>query len=68
MRSLASSVVGKLAVVSALLLHAGCATQKESHTPRTGVEQLLISGAVDQALAKYDLTPIANRNVFLETK
>ncbi len=47
---------------------AGCATQRESHTSRTGVEQLLISSAVDQALDKVDLTPLAHRQVFLDPK
>jgi len=46
----------------------GCATQKESHTARTGIEQLLISSAIDQALDKVDLTPLRDRDVFLEPK
>jgi hypothetical protein len=32
------------------------------------VEQLLISSAVDQALDKIDLTPLRDKEVFLETK
>ncbi|MFO0930090.1 MAG: DUF6655 family protein [Gemmataceae bacterium] len=46
----------------------GCATQKESHTPRTGIEQLLISSAIDQSLDRVDLAPLKGRTVFLETK
>lgn len=46
----------------------GCATQKQSYTARTGVEQLLISSAIDQSLAKIDLQPLQNRRVFLDTK
>ncbi|MCZ2341782.1 MAG: hypothetical protein LC104_08295, partial [Bacteroidales bacterium] len=46
----------------------GCATQKESHTARTGVEQLLISSAIDQSLDRVDLNPLRNRKVFLESK
>jgi hypothetical protein len=46
----------------------GCATQKESHTSRTGVEQLLISSAIDQTLDKFDLSPLRGKQVFLETK
>jgi len=49
-------------------LFAGCVTQKESHTSRTGVEQLLVSSAIDQSLAKIDLSPLQSRKVFLETK
>lgn len=52
----------------ALLCGVGCATQKESHTARTGVEQLLISSAIDQSLDRVDLSPLKGRTVFLETK
>lgn len=56
-----------LLAVSPMLL-AGCVTQKESHTARTGLEQLLVSSAIDQSLDKVDLTPLGSRKVFLETK
>lgn len=46
----------------------GCATQKESHTARTGVEQLLISSAIDQSLDRVDLSPLRGRKVYLEPK
>ncbi len=46
----------------------GCATQKESHTARTGVEQLLISSAIDQSLDRVSLEPLKDRKAFLETK
>ncbi len=51
-----------------LPLAAGCATNKESDTARTGVEQLLVSSAVDQALDKIDLTPVRGAKVQLEEK
>lgn len=57
-----------LAVCGAALPLAGCATQKESFTARTGVEQMLVSSAIDQSLDKVPLTPLKNRPVFLETK
>ena len=60
------TVLFLVAVPSALAT--GCATQKESHTPRTGVEQLLISSAVDQSLDQIDLSPLQQRSVYLETK
>lgn len=41
---------------------------KQSHTARTGIEQLLISSATDQALDKFDFRPIAGAKVQLETK
>jgi hypothetical protein len=47
---------------------AGCATQKESYTARTGTEQLLISSAIDQSLDKVDLHSLNRHKVFLETK
>lgn len=50
------------------LLAAGCATTKDSDTARTGVEQLLISSAVDRSLEKVDLTPVHGAKVYLETK
>jgi hypothetical protein len=49
-------------------LVSGCATQKESFTPRTGVEQMLISSAVDKSLDNLDFTPLRGKQVYLETK
>jgi hypothetical protein len=46
----------------------GCATIKESDTARTGVEQLLISSAVDRALDKIDFRPIARGKIYVEEK
>src|SRR5439155_23513167 len=51
-----------------LALVSGCATTKSSDTARTGVEQLLISSATDQALDKVHFEPIRNAKVFVETK
>ncbi len=52
----------------ALLFLAGCTTVKKSDTARTGIEQLLISSAVDNALDKVDFRPFAGHSVFLEDK
>jgi hypothetical protein len=49
-------------------LTTGCATQKDSHTARTGVEQLLISNAVDRSLDQIDYSPFRDKQVYLETK
>jgi hypothetical protein len=46
----------------------GCATQKESFTARTSVEQLLITSAMDKSLNNIDFSPLADKQVFLETK
>ena len=45
----------------------GCASMKESDTSRTGLEQVLISTAVDQSLAKVDFRPVSGAKVFLKT-
>ena len=46
----------------------GCASMKESDTARTGLEQLLISNAVDQSLGKVDFRPVSGAKVFLKTE
>lgn len=53
---------------SCLVLLLGCTTTKTSNTARTGTEQLLISNAVDQALAKVDFRPMAGKKVLVEEK
>lgn len=60
--SLTFCLLGLAAVTS------GCATQKESHTARTGVEQLLISSAIDKSLDQHNFEPLAGKKVYLETK
>lgn len=47
---------------------AGCATIKRSDTARTGLEQLLVSSAIDRALGGIDWSPIRGAPVFVETK
>lgn len=49
-----------------LMLASGCATMKQSDTSRTGLEQLLISNAIDQSLQKVDFRPIAGAKVHLK--
>jgi len=50
------------------LICAGCGTTRQSDTPRTGIEQLLISTAVDQVLQQVDFSPLAGRNVYVESR
>jgi len=45
----------------------GCGTTKWSDTGRTGTEQLLISNAIDQVVAKIDFDPMRNKKCFLNT-
>jgi hypothetical protein len=57
-----------IAAWSSALLAAsvGCTTTRTSDTARTGIEQLLISNAVDQALEKYDFRSLQGRKVFID--
>lgn len=49
-----------------LLTACGCLTRTYSNTPRTALEQLLISGAVDEALAKFHVPELAGRKVYVD--
>ena len=53
------------AVVCACL--AGCGTTRWSDTKRTATEQLLVSDAIERAIMKIDMSPLAGRSVFLDT-
>ena len=44
----------------------GCASTSSSDTSRTGMEQLLISDAIDRSIAKIDLRPLAGKSVFVD--
>jgi hypothetical protein len=46
----------------------GCATIKKSDTARTGLEQLLVSSAIDRSLNKIDWSPVRGAPVYVETK
>ena len=52
----------------ALVLLAGCTTARQSNTARTAREQLLISNAVDQALAKVDFIAFHGQRVLVDEK
>jgi len=45
---------------------AGCSSRLVTNTPRSAIEQLLLSGAVDRALEKFELPEIEGRKVFLD--
>lgn len=51
-----------------LALVAGCGVTRRSDTTRTASEQLLISNAVDQAVAELDFGPIAGKHVFFDSQ
>ncbi|HEY4259115.1 MAG TPA: DUF6655 family protein [Schlesneria sp.] len=52
----------------ATTLACGCTTARQSNTARTAREQLLISNAVDQALAKVDFAAFQGQTVLVEEK
>lgn len=58
----------RILCASFVLFALGCTSTKTSNTARTGTEQLLISNAVDQALAKVDFTPMAGKTILVEEK
>lgn len=47
---------------------AGCGTTRVTDTSRTASEMLLVSQAVDEAVAKFDFSPLAGKAVFLDTQ
>lgn len=58
----------ELTILLLLIVLSGCTTTRTSDTARTGMEQLLISNAVDQTLDKTALPPVDGRKVFVEEK
>jgi hypothetical protein len=52
----------------AAIVFTGCTTTRTTDTARTGMEQLLISNAVDQTLDKVALPPVTGRKVFVDDK
>jgi hypothetical protein len=57
-------------LLAALLcaLSVGCGTTKWSDSPRTATEQLLVSDSVDRAVSEIDFSPLAGRDVYLDTR
>ena len=63
-----SNKLSLLCIATAAVYLSGCASTVTSNTARTAKEQMLLSNAVDQSLAKVDFTPLYSQNVFLEEK
>lgn len=62
---------GTVAVCSLGLLslaHAGCGTTRMTDTQRAASEMLLVSQAVDNAVAQIDCAELSGREVFLDTQ
>jgi len=49
------------------ILIIGCGTTRQSETPRTATEMLLLSNAVDQTVSEFDLSYLSGKEVFLDT-
>src|SRR5205814_1860285 len=49
-------------------LMAGCGTTRMSDTQRTATEQLLVSRAIDDAVAELDFRELAGKPVFLDVQ
>lgn len=45
---------------------AGCGSRTFTNTDRTAIEQLLLSGAVDDALDKFDIPQVAGKSTYLD--
>jgi len=50
-------------LIAALSLLTGCTSRRISHTPRSAIEQLLLSAAVDKAMLKLELPQVKGRKV-----
>ncbi len=57
-----------LTLALAVTLMIGCTSARQTNTARTAREQLLISNAVDQALAKVDFGAFQGSKVFIDDK
>lgn len=68
LRRVADKRCFRLAVLLSLVAAmAGCGTTRMSDSKRTATEQLLVSQAIDRAVMRVDVRPLAGRKVFLET-
>ena len=55
-----------IGIVLAAILTAGCTTRAVSNTPRTAIEQLLLSTAVDTAFEKVNLPDLSDKKVYID--
>jgi Family of unknown function (DUF6655) len=64
-----NAIIGRAARCFALLVlvqSVGCTSVKMTGTPRTGTEQLLLTGTWDSALAQIDFSSLRGTKVFLD--
>ncbi|MEX0586184.1 MAG: DUF6655 family protein, partial [Pirellulales bacterium] len=53
--------------MTALCLTVGCGSTRWSDSKRTATEQMLVSDAIERAVMRIDMQPLAGRSVFLDT-
>ncbi len=53
-------------VTAVLLCLAGCSSRLVTNTPRSAIEQMLLTAAVDKALDKLELPEVRGKKVFLD--
>ena len=58
--------IGLVAIGNVVLLLAGCASTRITDTPRSAVEMLLVSTAVDRAAQAMELGALKDRRAFLD--
>ncbi len=58
----------KQAIITGIILTclSGCVSRTFTNTQRAAIEQLLLSGAVDNALEKLDIPQVADKKVYLD--
>ena len=49
-----------------MLIAAGCSTRTVSNSPRTAIEQMLLSTAVDSALEKFEMPEARGKKVYID--
>lgn len=54
-------------LLAAVLAAAGCGTTRQTDTSRAASEMLLVSQAVDRAVAQIDFSPLSGQPVYLDT-
>jgi hypothetical protein len=52
--------------VTLVVLASGCGVTRTSDSKRTATEQLMVSSAIERAVARIDCSPLAGRRVFLD--
>jgi hypothetical protein len=53
-------------ILAALVCLTGCTSRVLTNTPRSAIEQLLLSGAVDKSLERLALPEVAGKKVFID--